>query len=140
MNVIWNGCSQLLLNQLQVLQNRVIKFIERKHRRTSTSTLYKNKLNIKKISQSQTITAIHGIKLGNTKVNFDFQKLQQLQQYNLRNLLNYRAIFVKKTKCKNSIKSDGVRLYNRIDNQLKGIESMKKFKKEIKQFLLQNEI
>lgn len=140
LNPIWNGCSQQLINRIQRLQNRVIKTIENKHRLTPTSILYENRLNIKKYGQLQTIITIHKIKINQFKFNGQLNQINSIHNRILRNIWDYRPKLFKKEKCKMSIQSNGTTLYNRLDNDIKQINEIIRFKKNVEKYLIINSI
>lgn len=140
LNPIWNGCSLQLTNQIQRLRNRKIKNIKRKSRYTSTRTLYKYKLNINKFSRLQTLLAIHKIKTGKMKFNSTLNYVENVQKYNLRNLISCRPTFFRKAKCTNSIQSVGVRLFNTLPTEIKNENDTRKFKIKAKNLLLEQDL
>lgn len=96
-------------------------------------------MDIKKINQFNTITLMHNIKHKNIKCNFSLDKVEDVQRKFLRNILNFRPRFFRKQKCKNSILSNGVMIYNKIPGDLREMNG-KSFKKNLKKFLINNEI
>lgn len=138
LNPIWNICSQTYINQIQRIQNKVIKTIEGFPRNTPTNSLYKNTLNIEKISKLQTVLLIKKIQNKMIKANFNFNTVERVQRYQLRNIVNLRPLLFKKTKHKNSIQSAGIKIYNEIPNNIKEISNIRHFKKEVITFLLGN--
>lgn len=61
MNPIWFGCVIVKIEEMQRLQNRIIKSIENKTRLTPTSSLYVDKLDISGFTVFQIIQTIHKI-------------------------------------------------------------------------------
>lgn len=136
LNPIWNVCTKTKLDQLQRLQNRIVKCVENKPRLTPTISLYRDKPNINLFSFIQTATTIHKIKLNLIKHNLKLQTVGETQRSYLRNILNYRPKFFRTEKCKNSIMADGLKLYNSIPTELKNIQNINSFKAKIEQMYI----
>lgn len=133
MNQIWSNTKEQNINDLQRIQNKIIKLIERKPRLTSSESLYRNRMNIRDINKYNFIVLIQKIKLKKMKFNFKMNIVQNVQRNYLRNLMNYRPNFFRKEKCKNSIMSYGLNLYNKIPLEIKNITNLRLFKIKMKE-------
>lgn len=142
LNPIWNVCNEQLINELQVLQNKIIKSIENKPKLTRTHTLYTNKLNIRKYNFLQTVITINKIKNKKMKFNYKFQYVGEIQNNFLRNIFNYnyRPNFFKKEKYKKSILANRLNNYNKIPNDIKNNVNERKFKQIVEKMLQTNKI
>lgn len=136
LNPIWNKCNEYHLNEIQILQNKIIKTIENKPKLTSTVTLYKDKLNIRNFNFLNTVTIIQKIKLNKIKCNINLNTVGNIQRTFLRNILDFRPNFFKKQGCKKSLLSNGILLYNTLPNEIKNIENINQFKNATKKYLL----
>lgn len=120
------------------LQNKIIKTIENKPRLTPINQLYIDKLNIRKFNFYQTVLTIHKIKLKKLKVQGNFELVGNIQRRFLRNILNYRPNFFRKEKCKKSLISNGIRLYNSLPQNIKEIDNIKHFKQNVQQYIIKS--
>lgn len=139
LNPIWNVCSEYNINTLQRIQNKVIKTIECKPRLTSSASLYTDKLDIRKYGKLQTLITIQKIRMGKMKFDLPLNIVANHQRM-LRNMLNYQPNFFRTEKCKNSLLSNGVCMYNKLDNVTKETNSIKDFKKRVISMLVSNQI
>lgn len=136
LNPIWNKCAEQHLGVIQRLQNKIIKTIENRPKMTPTNLLYVNRLNISKHNYLQTVLAIHKIKLKKMKFNRDLRTVGSVQNSFLRNVFNYRPNFFRKGKCKQSLMSNGVNAYNSLPNDIKIIDNIKLFKKNVQNYII----
>ena len=136
---IWIGCAEYKLKEIQRIQNRTIKTIERKHRLTSTETLYTNRPNVKSIAYINTVVTIQKIKMNKIKNNVTLNTVgNNERQTALRNQRNYRPIFSRTEKAKNSMQIRGIKWYNMLDNDIKNEENIVRFKKKTLEYILSN--
>lgn len=136
LNQIWMHTKEQNINDLQRIQNKFIKIIENKHRLTPTETLYRDKMNIKKIMKYNIIILVHKIKLNICKFNFTLNTVQSVQNKFLRNILNYRPLFFKKEKCRSSILSKGMNFYNETPIDIRNINNIRLFKAKLKEYIV----
>lgn len=83
-----------------------------------------------------TALAIHKIKLKKIKYNYELKMNNTTR--NLRNILSYRPVFFKSNRCKNSLQSNGINLYNSLPNDIKNEPNIKIFKNKLNKYLLTN--
>lgn len=138
LNSIWNKCTEHQLNEIQRLQNKIIKTIENKPRLTPTNQLYTNKLNIRNFNMYQTVLTIHKIKHKKLKFQGNLELVGNVQCRFLRNILNYRPNFFRKEKCKKSLMSNGIKLYNSLPQNIKEIDNIKHFKQNVQQYIIKS--
>lgn len=133
MNQIWTNTKEQNINDLQRIQNKIIKLIENKPRLTPSESLYRNRMNIRDINKYNMIVLIQKIKLKKTKFNFNLDVVQNVQKNYLRNLMNFRPNFFRKEKFKSSILSYGLNQYNKIPIEIKNITNLRLFKIKMKE-------
>lgn len=136
---MWNVCSKYNINTLQRIQNKVIKTIECKPRLTSSASPYTDRMNIRNYRTLQTLITIEKIRIGRLKFDFPLNIVGNHQR-TLRNMLNFRPSFFRTEKCKNSLLSNGVCLYNKLDNLTKEERNIEHFKKRVTSMLLCNKL
>lgn len=137
LNPIWNRCPHTKLEEIQRLQNKIIKNILCLPLRTPTTTLYSTRLNIKKTCILQTLITVYKIKNNLIRNNIPLT-LSQNPTYSLRNDRNIRSIFFRTTRSAHSIKNYGVRIYNKLPENVKVCTSLIHFKRKVKTLLFQN--
>lgn len=135
---IWIGCADYKINQIQRLQNKVIKNIENKNILTPSLSLYVNKPNIRGLAFIQTVTTIKKIQLNLIKSNINLQTNSNVHGIFTRTLNNLRAMFFKFEKCQNSITSRGIMWYNKLPNEIKEMSNIIKFTTNVKRYVINN--
>lgn len=137
LNPIWNRCNDTKLDELQRLQNKIIKNILCLPIRTPTTMLYDTKLNIRKTCILQTLMAFFKIKNNLIKHNLELTVAEN-QFYSFRNNRNIRSIFFRTARSTNSIRNYGVRIFNRLPENVKTCSNILAFKRSVQTLLLQN--
>lgn len=140
MNPIWTACSKSKLNEIQRIQNKIVKNVQNKPIRTSTESLYTDLPNIATYSYIQIVQTINKIEFKKLKSDMILNQIGSTNNYFLRNLINFRPLFFKSEKCKKSLASRGLTLYNKLPNEIKEIEQCDKFKTKTKKHVIANEI
>lgn len=138
LNPIWSGCASYKKNEIQRLQNKIIKTIENKPRLTPSCSLYVNIPNIQGNIIINTLVTIQKCKLGLLKNNLNFQINQNYTNVITRHILNLRTWFFKTERCKNSIKSRGLNWYNKIPIEIRNEQNILKFKKETIKYVIEH--
>lgn len=136
LNPIWSECAEYKLQMIQRLQNKIIKHIENKPRLTRSSTLYENIPNIVQYSNIQKAILLHKIQNKQIKTNIQLNKIGNTQNIVLRSFQNFRTKFFKLEKCKKSILSNGLYLYNKIPTQIRNTVNPIHFKKNIVNYIM----
>lgn len=137
LNSIWSLAPQYLINQLKVIQNRIIKSIFRLDRLTPSSLLYSEYiLPFEILSKYESITVMYKILKNKVNHNFQFIKNQEIHTHVTRqsSLLHIPTINSYKFG-KNTFSYHAIHLYNDLPNNLKLIENTKEFQIELKQYL-----
>lgn len=137
LNPIWTNCNKNKINELQRIQNRIIKSIERKKWLTPTNTLYTNRHNIESFSKFQMAMIMHKIALKKIKCDIEIRQISDVQNNFLRNIMNFRPAFFTTEKTKGSLLSRGLNIYNKIPYNIREIVDVNKYKKEINRIIIE---
>lgn len=138
LNPIWNRGAEYKLDKLQRIQNKIIKSIEKLPRLTPTATLYIEKPNVRQFSAIQTILLVQKIKKKMIKSKIEFENINQIQYYPLRNLMNFRLNFFRTERGKKSIQSHGLTQYNKLPIEIRNEDNFRTFKKNVTMYIIKN--
>jgi len=126
----WGGDSQS--TKVLKLQKKVVRLICNVKRKTSCRELFKT-LNILLVPCVYIIETVCYIKANNKGLK---QNLA-IHDYETWHRSDFQAQFCRSDIFKKSVINSGTKLYNKLQNYLKNLESLKPFKKQLEAFLLQ---
>ncbi|KAG5668041.1 hypothetical protein PVAND_015998 [Polypedilum vanderplanki] len=142
MNTIWGTASNAIIDPLQILQNRALRFVYQLDKRTSRVLMYTklvdNIIPIRAINYIKAATFVHNVTHRNIHSNTTFLSAP----YNSRSL---RVINTLKQSISNTnygrknITSHGVKLYNKIPNQIREFKDAHRFKRVLKRHIINND-
>ena len=138
--IAWYGCPNYNRNRIQILQNKCIRIIKNLERRTNTDS-DRNRLNILSVAnmyKHQVGQFMSKIVHNNSIPEFDYILSQSIltHNYSTRNIANLRHPRVDRTKCRHSMEYAGVVIWNQLPEELRNIESLSIFKRQLKRHLL----
>lgn len=133
--VIWSRASKNKMNELRVIQNRMVKTIKNLHFRTHTNLIYTEFLNIDEIIKYSTLLTVFKLKLGLLKTNTKLITVKEKHTYSTRNNTNFVVEFRKTNRGCNSLFIYGLLLFNNLPSNLKTISSLSLFKKGIRLYV-----
>lgn len=108
MNPLWSNAARFKINELQRIQNRMIKTIRFLPRLTPTIELYTTTLNIEKFSLLQTLIIVFKLKNKLLKNNMNFVTSAETHQHNIRNREYIRLNYSRTLRSYRSISASGV--------------------------------
>lgn len=132
----WYFVSSDLRNRVFRLQKKALRLINRKSRYTSTHTLFQQN----KILKFQELYELEACKFIHQDVtytnNFSLISNSMIHDYPTRSNSDLRPPFYRTLIGTNFVLSRGVNIYNNLDENLKMIDDLNKFKCKLKLFLL----
>lgn len=139
MSSIWTTASHYNLNDLKVLQNRLIKSIKRLPALTTTKLIYSSKilpLNI--LGKFELLMFIRKSQLYLTKCNISFTTLSEIHSHNTRRNpnTNFYVPTVSTTRAQNNPFYRGLILFNELPETLKTERNILKYKLLLKAHLI----
>lgn len=139
LNPIWSGASQQMLGQLDVINKKAIKIIHNYPLLYPTNLLYTGKyLSFKNICKRELYLTAYKIINNKLKHNFVLNRMIDIHTHNTRNKTNFYLSLFKTNQQNNNCLYKSLKLYNELPSELKEIESIVFFKKEIKRVILNN--
>jgi len=126
----WGGDSQS--TKVFKLQKKVVRLIRNVKRKTSCRELFRT-LNILPVPCVYTMETVYCVKVNNKGLK---QNLA-IHDYETQHTADFQTQFCTTDIFKKSVINLGTKLYNKLPNYLKNLESLKPFKKQLKVFLLQ---
>lgn len=138
LNSIW-GSPSIKLNELKVIQNKIIKIIRKLNYRHSSILLYNSKiLSLENINKYEQILLIHKIKCNLIKNNFCLKYVNQVHRYPTSSRHNFVVNSVKTSYGSNDPMVNGLNLYNKLPANIKDIKNLELFKLSLKIFICTN--
>ena len=130
---VYGSCSNKLLSKIQILSNKLLKFLLKRHPRTPTNHLY-NELKILKVTDIFEVNVLAFVKkclYGQCPTIF--QNYYTYQQHNYPSREPKLYIHRHRTNlAANSLKIKGASLWNNLDTEIKGKAKLKSFKRILK--------
>lgn len=130
---VYGSCSNKLLSKIQILSNKLLKFLLKRHPRTPTNHLY-NELKILKVTDIFEVNVLAFVKkclYGQCPTIF--QNYYTYQQHNYPSREPKLYIHRHRTNlAANSLKIKGASLWNNLDTEIKGKAALKSFKRILK--------
>ena len=136
---IWEGAPEYQLNQLEILQNRVIKIIKTLPHLTPSNSLYTEKnLSLKNQYQFEIIMFIYKVKNSILKCNINLSTVSQVHSYTTRQQHDfYISNTIRTNRGQNNIFFRGLVKFNAIPRHIRELP-IKQFKKEVKKLVFHN--
>lgn len=130
---IWGNTYITYLNDLQIIQNKVIKKLFNYNPDTPTKKLYQdlNLLKIRTLYEYNTCLLIYKIQNGLIHTNTTFIKTSQIHKHYTRQHNKLYTNTVKTESGKRSIGHEGVQIYNLLPDSLKTEKSVNIFKRKL---------
>lgn len=135
---VWGTACKNHLNKLKVLQNKAIKFIYKLPHLEPTINLYtpKNFLNINNLYRYKICCYIFSVIKKKKHSNITFTNNSTIHRHHTRQTNSLFLINVNSNFGKKSVHFRGIQTFNKLPDSLKLLESMTKFKNELKCFLI----
>lgn len=136
LNPIWTSATQTNLNQIRILQNKIIRVIHGFSRLHPTRELYDaTVLSFDKISEYQLLLLVYKIKHGYIKHNFETTYQRDIHGYDTRRR-SYIVIPPSRTNTgQNGILSRGYRMFNQLPSEVKNLLTVSSFKSKVLELL-----
>ena len=139
---IYGKTSKLNINKLQIMQNKCLKILLNLHPRTSTNYVHKlaNVLKVSDISEYVTINFVHRQLNGNLPPIYNnyFVRNSQIHHYATRQSSHLYLPQPNSQHGHKMTKFMGPLLWNSLPGNLREITNNERFKKELKQFYINN--
>lgn len=137
LNPLWNSAADYKLRELETIQNKIVKNILNLPRLHPSNLLYSPKTtpSLRSLNQFLSIMYIFNIKHDYIKHNFTLKTVSTVHSHNTRSSENYYILFYRTNKGLNSIISKGLRLFNNLPQNIKNLNKISSFKKELKDHL-----
>ena len=139
MLLIWGSASKSLLKVVQILQNKSLKSVFGLPYLYSTYDIYSNNriLPVNGLHQLKVCVYIKEILLGlrTSEVRLQFPEHSYLTRY----VTNYNLCRLKLTSNHYGLSMKGPYIYNKVPLNIRSINSIKKFKQNVKKWLLEPE-
>lgn len=136
---IWGNTSKGNLQRMQTMQNKAIKAIYKMPYRTSTRKIHENQMLVSTRVEYEQLVTIKEILNGRGKVDINLTRNEQIHNHQTRNKSKIHLGTQRTNMGKKRITYVGTKLYNRLPIGIKNIRATKKFKTEIKKFLIANQ-
>lgn len=137
LNSVWSNAAKYLIDDLQIMQNKAIKIIKKLPRLTPTMDLYsENLLPLSIMSEYERCLFIQKTKLGLIKCNVDLKLASEHHEHSLRRRSHYYIPHVKSEKSAKNIFVSGLNTYNIIPSRIKSNKTIKNFKTQLKEYLI----
>lgn len=128
---IWSAAPAYKINELQRMQNKIIKAINFLNYYHPSHLLYTETLNISKTIMYELIIYFYKIKQNLIKCNIPLQRITEIHDYNTRQRSNFFHRNIRTNKGINGILYRGVVNYNDLPHSIKEIITISQFKKEL---------
>ena len=138
-NIIWGNNYNSNINYVYIIQKKIIRIIFNKPKLTNTDTLFiqANILKLPDLIKYQTCNFMHNIYNNNVSQNSSlFNK--KIIPYNTRNKHELYTHFTSKIKCLYTLYIKGLTIWNELNDELKEIKPLNKFKNKLKNYLILN--
>ena len=137
---IWGNAPKTNLKDLQIAQNKIIKMLFHYNYLTPTIKIYKDTklLNIKQLHAYCTCILIQKILNKTIHTQISFTKTHQLHNRSSRRKDHIVLPRVRTTQGKRSLVYEGVQMYNKLPDEIKGAISINIFKNKLKKYVLEN--
>ena len=138
---VYGNTYETYLNKLVILNNKLLRILQNKPRKTHTADLYKsyNTLPIPLLFNFQVLTLIHKTYHHSSKLPDTFSDYfimnSTVHTHHTRSSRDLHLKTVTTTSGTKALKFKGVNLWNRLPNHLKSIESTTGFKNKLKKHL-----
>ena len=138
---VYDGCSNYLLNLLQVQQNTAARHITKLPWMTPTATLLKqcNWLSVRQLIMYHSMILLHKV-LVNRKPGYIFEKLEHVDKTTMNSdshsLLDRRKF--KTTTANRSFIPRAISEWNKLPAEMRAIESQLIFKRELRKHVMNN--
>lgn len=134
---VWGFANEGLLDQLQILQNKAIRFVfwrDYVSNETSTVNLYQKFkiLNIRQLLRYDTLLSIEKMRRGLLKNNVELTTFSEIHGYNTRRRHDFVLPGTRTTTVYKSLFREGLSWHNRLPVQLKNQPSLNVFKSGLK--------
>lgn len=138
---IWGYCNVSMMNKLQVLQNKAIRYLFwQQYRSNGLSTQQLMSIhNIPTITQLRTITSmtlIHKIRYNQIRNNLQLKTFQQQHDYNTRNKTDFILPRTRTNLLHNSLLATGLSNFNKLPDRLKREVNFRSFKIALRTYVL----
>jgi hypothetical protein len=136
LNCIWNRASETSLNKINILLKKAIKLIHNYPLLHPTNLLYNDKyVSFDTICKRELYITAFKIVNNKIKHNFIINRSMEIHTYNTRNKDNFYLTLFKTDQQKKNCLYNCLKMYNSLPADLKNIESLILFKKEINRYL-----
>lgn len=141
---VYGNCYRSHIDKLIILNNKLLRIIQNKPMKTHVSQLYRNfdTLPLPELHQFQLLCLVHKYLHCSNKLPAVFSNYftlnQDVHDYNTRSTGNLHLTRVRTLRGARNIKFKASQLWNNIPDTLKSIQTVRMFKKCLKQYLLNN--
>lgn len=135
---IWSGCSQNKLNDLVILQKKVLKFIIRVPYLYPTILLFSHFISLEILFTRNLLVLIYQMINGLIKHNLDILKVTDLHHYGTRRISHYRVDSFSTSMSNNNVLYRGLLKFNSLPSEIKSAKSISIFKIQILNYLKNN--
>lgn len=136
LNCIWSKAPQSTLNKLDIIHKKSIKIIHNYSRVHPTTMLYNERyISLNDICRYELYITAFKIINNYIKHHFILNRMIDIHSYNTRNKSNFYLTLFKTNNQRNNCLYNCLKLFNDLPTELKNIENIGYFKKEIKTFL-----
>lgn len=133
---IWMCAPQYKLNELKVLQNKVVKSIKTLHWRHPTHELYtENLLSLESIKRYELLLLIFKMQYHLIKINLELTTVADIHTHYTRNRSNFYANVAHSRIGSNGILHRGLTQFNSLPMNIKAINQISVFKAQLKAYL-----
>lgn len=133
---IWSSTSQLNIQSVHIMTNRALRIIKNKPFLSPTAELYDTyTLKISQLIIFELIFLIYKIKNGFIKNNFELQQINEIHNYDTRQASHFYINFSRTNISYQNFLYKGLNLFNNLPGDIKMINSISKFKIELKKHI-----